>query len=46
MKTKTKKQQSSLKQYQKNEIKNPETISGGVGDGPIERDKIRRPTVR
>ncbi|RED45660.1 hypothetical protein [Seonamhaeicola aphaedonensis] len=46
MKTKPKQEQLSLKHYRKNEIKNPETILGGVADGPIERDKIRRATVR
>lgn len=46
MKTKTKQQQLTLKHYQKNEIKNPETILGGISDGPIERDKIRRATRR
>ena len=48
MKTKTalqKKQSKSLHNFSGKEIKNPETITGGI-KGPIDKDKLKRPTAR
>ena len=45
MKTVSQKQSKSLKDFLKKEITNPEIISGGI-KGPIDRDKLKRPTMR
>lgn len=45
MKKVSQKQSKSLNSFLKKEIKQPETIFGG-SKGPIDRDKIKRPSRR
>tara|TARA_R110002096_G_scaffold101775_3_gene225189 strand:+ start:4092 stop:4229 length:138 start_codon:yes stop_codon:yes gene_type:complete len=45
MKTKSQKKRTSIDEFSKNEIKYAQTIVGGK-KGPIEKDKIKRPSRR